>query len=72
MKARFYISKQFREFAKLKGLTVTKLAAELDYQKPQVSAIMAGKIEPSMRFLRRVCSHTKLGMGEVLETRFEK
>lgn len=72
MKAKFYISKQFREFAKLKGLTVTKLAKDLSYQKPQVSAIMSGKIEPSMRFLRRVCTLTKLGLGEVLETRFEK
>lgn len=71
MKAKFLVSKDFKAFLKMKGLTVKKLSAELKYQEPQVSAILAGKIEPSMRFLHRAAAFTKLGIEEILETRFE-
>lgn len=70
MKARFTISKDFKHYAKLRGFTVKSMAEALNYKEPQVSQIMNGEIEPSMRFLHRLCSLTKLGVSEIVETKF--
>lgn len=73
-KAKFVIRKSFKAFLKMKerydGLTQKKLAEEIGYKEPQVSQILSGEIEPSMRFLHRLSAFTKFGLAEILETKF--
>lgn len=71
MKASFMIGKDFKVYAKMRGWTVKELAKQLRYKEPQVSAIMSGAIEPSMRFLHRLCEFSRWDVQAVLETKFQ-
>ena len=72
MKAKFKIKKEFLAWLKANRYRVSDLAKLLGYKESQISAILNGKIEPSMRFLHKLCSELGIGIGTVLETSFKK
>ncbi|HNV61392.1 MAG TPA: helix-turn-helix transcriptional regulator [Candidatus Cloacimonas acidaminovorans] len=69
----FLISPDFKEFyLKRRGLSQKAFADLMGYSEEQVSAILNRKIEPSYAFLRRLCFVSRLELGEVVQTKFNK
>ena len=70
LKVKYFLHRQFKYYMKLRKWKVADLARQLKMNESQVSAIVGGKIEPSMNFLHRLSVLTKLGAEEILETKF--
>jgi transcriptional regulator with XRE-family HTH domain len=70
MKAKFYLAKEFRQYLKLRGLNVKRFAKDMGYSQQYCYQVLAGSVEPTLPFLRKLCGMNHFELGEVVDTKF--
>ena len=72
MKAKFTISKGFKQFLEEKKLGPTELEKMTGYSKQQISQTLNGEIEPTRQMMRKLCEVFRWDAETILETTFSE